>query len=728
MKFPNSTNQHMAFVPVVRGQNKLEVRAEGERAELVLIGAIGKSYWDDSGITEQEVRDALKTIPKGKKIDAKINSEGGSVKEGLGIYNAFKDRREDITAHITGYALSIASIFPLGAGKVVSPKSAIWMMHKAWSWNQGNADDMRQAAEMLDAHDETLAEIYASETGKTKAEILSAMESETWIKGADAVAYGLADESDPEEQEASAGYRPIAKDFLSRCKNISPEILNALASHNGPGAPTHSAAQAGGQPNPTKENTTMNKAKIVALLITHGIKNADGKDLTETSTDAEFETALNTLAKKSNADASAKMEAIEAKLAIAEKRRITDKINTYVDAQKITKAEVSIFVAAAMTDESGTLAILDAKEVSGLGGEIAGAEFGANRIEVIDGADFGDLKGPKSEALINIQKQHKTPEARYAAKKSEWKRILDAACRKDSSMGREVFAANTYSGTLVTSFLMDGSVTDLQNVWAMLKAFSMDFSTDPYKPLATGVLKHVTAGASTQTDATNFESGNSTVAPVSVTMHQYSQSFQVSNSDLNSGLRMADLVKINTANFANKIIEVATVPITVALFTATPLVSAAAAFGFSDLATLQGQLKKSPIKNLILDGNYIARIANTPGFFQQAGVVGGNTGAWKAFGWDTIAQNTDWTGAGANMVGFACNPQAIAGITGLPLVPPSIPGGIYASSTATIPGLEASILVSTWFNPATRTMWSGLDIMAGFKEVDTTAGICITSA
>lgn len=168
-----------AFVPVVRGQNKLEVRAEGERAELVLIGAIGKSYWDDSGITEQEVRDALKTIPKGKKIDAKINSEGGSVKEGLGIYNAFKDRREDITAHITGYALSIASIFPLGAGKVVSPKSAIWMMHKAWSWNQGNADDMRQAAEMLDAHDETLAEIYASETGKTKAEILSAMESET---------------------------------------------------------------------------------------------------------------------------------------------------------------------------------------------------------------------------------------------------------------------------------------------------------------------------------------------------------------------------------------------------------------------------------------------------------------------------------------------------------------------------------------------------------------------
>lgn len=462
-----------AFVPVVRGQNKLEVRAEGERAELVLIGAIGKSYWDDSGITEQEVRDALKTIPKGKKIDAKINSEGGSVKEGLGIYNAFKDRREDITAHITGYALSIASIFPLGAGKVVSPKSAIWMMHKAWSWNQGNADDMRQAAEMLDAHDETLAEIYASETGKTKAEILSAMESETWIKGADAVAYGLADESDSEEQEASAGYRPIAKDFLSRCKNISPEILNALASHNGPGAPTHSAAQAGGQPNPTKENTTMNKAKIVALLITHGIKNADGKDLTETSTDAEFEIALNTLARKSNADASAKMEAIEAKLAIAEKRRITDKINTYVDAQKITKAEVSIFVAAAMTDEAGTLAILDAKEVSGLGGDTAGAHFismdegptvsadGVQGSKVIP--ELGNIFANTKAVPVKANDAEKTPLqaiARYEAMKAEFPRLLKAAFERDRG---QVQASNTFSSTITTNFLILGVIVKLYN-------------------------------------------------------------------------------------------------------------------------------------------------------------------------------------------------------------------------------------------------------------------------
>ncbi len=169
---------------------------------------------------------------------------------------------------------------------------------------------------------------------------------------------------------------------------------------------------------------------------------------------------------------------------------------------------------------------------------------------------------------------------------------------------------------------------------------------------------------------------------------------------------MEHLVKINTANFANKIIEVATVPLTAAIFTTPGVTSAGAAFGFSDLATLQALLKKSPVKNLILDGTYIARIANSPAFFQAAGVVGGNTGAWKAFGWDLIAQNTDWTGAGANVQGFACNPQAIAGITGLPVTPPNIPGGILSQTTMTVPGLEIPVAVYNWFNPSTRTMWT----------------------
>jgi hypothetical protein len=318
---------------------------------------------------------------------------------------------------------------------------------------------------------------------------------------------------------------------------------------------------------------------------------------------------------------------------------------------------------------------------------------------------------------------------RFRALKAAWDGLHTHGLELDRR--GQAIAGNSYSSTLTTAFLMDGAVTDLQNRWAALAAFSVNFSTDPYKPKATGELKHVTVGSTTGTDLTNFETGtaaDATVVPATVVMHQYTQPFQVSNTDLQSGLRMGDLVTINSALFANKVIEVATAPITRAIFTATPLVSAAAAFGFSDLATLQGQLKKSPIKNLVLDGAYLARISNSPGFFQKVGTMNGNPNAWAAFGWDYIAGNSDWTGADTGVVGFACHPQAIAGVTGLPAMHPNIPGNILGQTTMVVPGIQATVAFYTWMNTATRTMWASYDIMAGFKEVDTTAGIIVASS
>jgi hypothetical protein len=294
-------------------------------------------------------------------------------------------------------------------------------------------------------------------------------------------------------------------------------------------------------------------------------------------------------------------------------------------------------------------------------------------------------------------------------------------------------ATNTITSVL-QNFLMDGSITDLQHRWAFLKAFSVDTRPDGFKPLAPGVLKHITAGGTAQTDPTNYETGNSTVTPVTITPHEHSVSYQISNTDLNSGVRMADLVRINTANFANKVGEAATAPITTTNFDGTTTfgtpsyVAAAAGFNFSDMAALQAALKKSPIKNLIMDGAYIARVANTPAFFQTAGTVGGDTGAWKAFGWDVIAQTSDWTGAGANVQGFACNPQAIGGIIGLPLLPAMIPGGILASNVVTVDQLDIQVLAESWFNPATRTAWNSLRCVDGWAKVDGTAGFLITSS
>ncbi len=494
----------------------------------------------------------------------------------------------------------------------------------------------------------------------------------------------------------------------------------------------------------------MNKKLIVALLITHGIKDSTGKDLTEASTDTELEAALNTLAKKPGVNSEARMEAIENRLALAEKRRIADKINTYVDAQKITKAEAAIFVAAAMTDEAATLAILDAKESQASGGASAGLN-----VHFVDNTPNISASGVQGSKIVpeleNIFAAHKEPaaassaqklataNARYEALKSEFPRLVQAAFRKDKDAG--VQAGNTFSATVTTNFLIQGVIVKLYNRFAAARLFTRDAEQDPYKPLAAGIRKFnttTTDGTKVGVNVTNFETlaggtaGNpdSVVDAVTITPAQYTAGGFITNAQLNSGFRTADITEAKLVDLAAKATQVMTAPITVANFTTNQaLVSAPAAFGFSDLATLQGQLKKSMVKNLLLDGEYQARIANTPGFFQQAGLVGGNPGAWSAFGWDNVALNTDWSGAGANVRGFACNPQAIGIINGLPLNPPEgIPGNIVQMGVAQLPDVGIAIAVYVWFSPSSRTLFFTYDIMLGATLIDETAGVLVKSA
>jgi ATP-dependent protease ClpP protease subunit len=712
-------------------------KATGDQPHEILVhGPIGRSFWSDEGITGLEFTEALNQVPKNEKVVIGVNSQGGYIGEGLAIFNAIARRSADITVRNDGYMLSIASFFPLAAGKVVCPDTSVWMMHKGWSGTEGNADDHRKSAEMLDTHDDVLVGEYVKKTGKSESEIRAMLAAETWMTGKEAIAYGLADEESENETALDAlDFSGIEAGAFQHVPKNCKSILAAAKTHGLKiSAPPQGAAKTQPQP-PVKpgisQSNTMNKKILAALLLEHGIKNSTGKDFAETDADTDFEAGLKTLAKKPDMAADARMKVIEGQLTLAEDRRITDKVATFVSAGAITNEEAeTVWIPAAKKDEAKTLALLAKKEPAYAGGP----PLSWSGIDILEGnADpsaregLTGLSGPRSEMLINIHKEMKTPAARHQAIKANYTALLRQALAKDGKSGRrDVFGANTYSGTLVTNFLMDGSITDLTNIWAPFNAFTIARDVDPYKPLAVGQLKHVTGHEATQTDPTNFEpTDGSTVAPISITTHWYNQPMRVGPTDLNNGLRMEDLRVINLASFADTLTQAATAPITAANFTATPVITSAAAFGFSDLATLQGQLQKSPIKNLILDGTYRARLANTPGFFQPTGTVGGVDAAWKPFGWDGIYLASNWTGAGANVKGFACAPQAIVRATGLPLNPPNIPGGAFQTSTFEIPGVGVACAISTWFSLATRTMFVSWDIIAGFAAADHTAGIII---
>ena len=672
--------------------------SKDEPAHLHINGVIGRDPWDNTGVSHEQFKSAIDEIPQGRKIHVHVNSEGGSVQDGLGIYNAIAGRAKDCTAINDGYAVSIASVIPLAASKVVSPKSSIWMVHNAATYTYGNKDEHLHTADMLKAHDDTLVNIYHEHTGQSKKDIRDAMDKETWLTGPEAVAFGLADSDGSEDGVEDCEIRPIVSFGFKHVPRGLPVAMR-ISPAKQPGASNN------------KTQNIMEKTKILALLKEHGINIA---------ADASDEVILKALAdlhqKPAPAPAAQSDVAIAAMLAatqnqlLTEKRhRITGEVEQCVIETRIPKDQVSFWVEQVMKDES-VLAKLQAMPEAKIGGEPIGVI-----IESTGATPLEDIKARYPKAT-----------ARYNKLKEDWNALMTDARVRDRRNRQEVFAANTYSASLTTQFLLDGAVTKLQNKWAALKTFAQDYSTDRYKPLATAQLKYVTAGAAGQTNASNFESGDSTVTNTQISVSHYSQSFHVNDSELNSGLRMENLVTVNISAFADSIIGAAVAPITAANFsTFANIVASPTSFSWNDMQTAWGNIKKSPIHNALLDGEYLARIINVPTQFQRSGVEPG--AAWAEFGWDNIALNTNWTGAGANVRGFYCNPQAVGAVAGLPLTPPTIPGATLQENTATIPGIDISIADYMWFSLATRTMWCSYDMMFGAAVLDNTAGGLITS-
>jgi ATP-dependent protease ClpP protease subunit len=162
--------------------------------EILIHGVIGKSYWDEDAVSGKQFAETLNAIPEGTKITLSIDSDGGSVPDGIVIYNAIKRRAKDIVARIDGWAASIASLFPLAANEVVSSPGSQWFMHKPWTDVFGADEDalLERAAE-LKKSGEDMAALYAAETGKTPEECMETMKKRTWFSAQEAVTWGLAD-------------------------------------------------------------------------------------------------------------------------------------------------------------------------------------------------------------------------------------------------------------------------------------------------------------------------------------------------------------------------------------------------------------------------------------------------------------------------------------------------------------------------------------------------------
>lgn len=135
-------------------------------------------------------------------IVADLNSRGGSVYDGLSIYNALAAHPSKVVIEITGVAASMGSAIAMAGDTVRMAKNAQFMIHDPWNAAVGNADDLRRAADELERAGQSLAGIYAGKTGLPESQITDMMAATTWLNAEEALAKGFVDEitgaSDPE--------------------------------------------------------------------------------------------------------------------------------------------------------------------------------------------------------------------------------------------------------------------------------------------------------------------------------------------------------------------------------------------------------------------------------------------------------------------------------------------------------------------------------------------------
>lgn len=184
-------------------------------AEIYIYGNIG-DRWSEDGVVASTLVREIATLDA-DEITLRINSYGGSVTDGLAIYNALKRHPATVNVQVDGVAISCASYIAMAGDTITMAQNAQMMIHAPWSIAVGNASNLREQADLLDRHSKAMTSAYADKSGKTFAEALLLITDgiDHWYSADEALDAGFCDTVGAEVAVAAS----LAKTFdLSRFK------------------------------------------------------------------------------------------------------------------------------------------------------------------------------------------------------------------------------------------------------------------------------------------------------------------------------------------------------------------------------------------------------------------------------------------------------------------------------------------------------------------------------
>ena len=135
------------------------------------------------------------TNPK-KDINLYINSPGGSVYAGLGIYDTMQYISPDVATICTGMAASMGAVLLSGGakGKRSALKHSRVMIHQPSGGMQGQSTDMEITLKQMQELRKDLYNILSEHTGKSYSQIEKDSDRDKWMRSEEAKEYGIIDE------------------------------------------------------------------------------------------------------------------------------------------------------------------------------------------------------------------------------------------------------------------------------------------------------------------------------------------------------------------------------------------------------------------------------------------------------------------------------------------------------------------------------------------------------
>lgn len=198
LKLHNFQSVHQGYVsPTIIEERQLNVATMDVFSRLMMdrIIFLGAPIYDDAANIIQAQLLFLESADADKDIQIYVNSPGGSVSAGLGIYDTMQLISCDVATICTGLAASMGAVLLTAgaAGKRSALPHSRVMIHQPLGGVQGQASDIEITAREIQKTKRELYEILSSHSGVDIAKIEQDADRDYWMSAVEAKEYGLID-------------------------------------------------------------------------------------------------------------------------------------------------------------------------------------------------------------------------------------------------------------------------------------------------------------------------------------------------------------------------------------------------------------------------------------------------------------------------------------------------------------------------------------------------------